>query len=95
MSSPKVLVLRAPGINCERETHHAFASAGGSPAYLHIQQLLAQPVAVLQAEIAHAAHPVGGLAILDPAFANGGQPARQRVEVAHLLPDSRHWRVDD
>ena len=25
MSSPKVLVLRAPGINCERETHHAFA----------------------------------------------------------------------
>ena len=31
MSSPKVLVLRAPGINCERETHFAFARAGASP----------------------------------------------------------------
>ena len=43
MSSPKVMILRAPGINCERETHHAFARAGGSPAYVHIQQLLATP----------------------------------------------------
>jgi len=43
MSSPKILILRAPGINCERETHHAFARAGGSPEFLHIQQLLAQP----------------------------------------------------
>ena len=43
MSAPKVLVLRAPGINCERETHHAFERAGGSSAFLHIQQLLAAP----------------------------------------------------
>jgi phosphoribosylformylglycinamidine synthase len=43
MSAPKVLVLRAPGINCERETLHAFACAGGAPEFLHIQQLLAQP----------------------------------------------------
>jgi len=43
MSSPKVLVLRAPGINCERETHHAFQRAGGNPELVHIQQLLAAP----------------------------------------------------
>ncbi|HLQ38674.1 MAG TPA: phosphoribosylformylglycinamidine synthase subunit PurQ [Planctomycetota bacterium] len=43
MSSPRVLVLRAPGINCERETLHAFARAGGAPEFLHITQLLAQP----------------------------------------------------
>jgi phosphoribosylformylglycinamidine synthase subunit PurQ / glutaminase len=43
MSSPRILILRAPGINCERETHHAFARAGGSPEYLHIQRLLAEP----------------------------------------------------
>jgi phosphoribosylformylglycinamidine synthase subunit PurQ / glutaminase len=43
VSAPKVLVLRAPGINCERETHHAFARAGGSPQFLHIQNLLANP----------------------------------------------------
>ncbi|MFN9703872.1 MAG: phosphoribosylformylglycinamidine synthase subunit PurQ, partial [Planctomycetota bacterium] len=46
MSSPKVLVLRAPGINCERETHFACQRAGGAPEYLHIQQLLAQPEAL-------------------------------------------------
>ncbi len=43
MSAPKILVLRAPGINCERETHHAFARAGGSPEFVHIQQLLNKP----------------------------------------------------
>ncbi len=43
MSAPKVLVLRAPGINCERETHHAFARAGGAPELLHVRQLLAAP----------------------------------------------------
>jgi phosphoribosylformylglycinamidine synthase I len=43
MSAPNVLVLRAPGINCERETHDAFARAGGAPEMLHVRQLLAQP----------------------------------------------------
>lgn len=43
MSSPKILVLRAPGINCERETLHACARAGGAPQFVHINQLLAKP----------------------------------------------------
>jgi phosphoribosylformylglycinamidine synthase len=43
MNAPKCLILRAPGINCERETHHAFARAGGAPEFVHIQQLLARP----------------------------------------------------
>jgi phosphoribosylformylglycinamidine synthase len=43
MSAPKVMVLRAPGINCERETFHAFQRAGGSCEFVHIQQLLASP----------------------------------------------------
>jgi len=43
VSAPKVLVLRAPGINCERETHHAFARAGGAPSFVHIRQLLERP----------------------------------------------------
>ena len=46
MSAPKVLVLRAPGINCERETHHAFARAGAAPELLHVRQLLAAPRAL-------------------------------------------------
>ncbi len=43
MSNPKALILRAPGINCERETHHAFERAGGTSEYLHIKKLLEQP----------------------------------------------------
>ena len=41
--NPKILVLRAPGINCERETFDALARVGGDPEYVHVQELLAQP----------------------------------------------------
>jgi phosphoribosylformylglycinamidine synthase len=40
---PPVLVLRAPGINCERETCDAFARAGGAPELVHVKSLLASP----------------------------------------------------
>ena len=43
MKAPRVLVLRAPGINCERETHFAFQRAGGAPEFVHVTQLLAKP----------------------------------------------------
>lgn len=43
MSSPRALILRAPGINCERETLHAFARAGAAPEFVHVTQLLAAP----------------------------------------------------
>ena len=38
MSAPKALILRAPGINCERETHHAFERAGAVSEYVHIKK---------------------------------------------------------
>lgn len=41
--APKVMVLRAPGINCERECHSAFQHAGGSPEYVHLHGLLEDP----------------------------------------------------
>jgi phosphoribosylformylglycinamidine synthase len=43
MTKPTVLVLRAPGINCERETFDAFARVGAQPEYLHVKRLLAEP----------------------------------------------------
>lgn len=49
--APKVLVLRAPGINCEQETHHAFALAGAAPEYVHVQRLLAEPERIDRAAI--------------------------------------------
>src|SRR5690606_542390 len=59
------------------------------------EQLLAQAVAVLQREVAHAADAVGGLAVLDAALADAGVPAGERVEVAHPLPDLGGGGVDD
>lgn len=40
---PRVLVLRAPGTNCDIETAHAFELAGGEPARIHINRLLESP----------------------------------------------------
>ena len=51
MSTPKALILRAPGINCERETHHAFERAGAKSEYVHIKKLLDQPELLDQFQI--------------------------------------------
>lgn len=40
MSSPRVLVLRAPGTNCDKETAFAFEQAGGTTRPTHIRELL-------------------------------------------------------
>jgi phosphoribosylformylglycinamidine synthase len=39
MKSPKVLILRAAGTNCELETANAFRMVGGAPALVHIDEL--------------------------------------------------------
>ncbi len=39
MKSPKVLVLRSAGTNCELETANAFAAVGGKPDIVHISEL--------------------------------------------------------
>ncbi|MCH8045221.1 MAG: phosphoribosylformylglycinamidine synthase subunit PurQ [Planctomycetes bacterium] len=41
--SPKVLILRAPGTNCDIETAFAFERAGGAPERVHIGRLLEKP----------------------------------------------------
>src|SRR5688572_20976087 len=43
MATPKVLVLRAPGANCDLETEFAFAQAGAAPERLHINRLREHP----------------------------------------------------
>jgi phosphoribosylformylglycinamidine synthase subunit PurQ / glutaminase len=40
MPRPRVLILRAPGTNCDVETAFAFEQAGGEPQTLHINRLL-------------------------------------------------------
>lgn len=51
MSAPNVLVLRAPGINCERETFDAFARVGGRPEFVHVKRLVSEPHLLQRAAI--------------------------------------------
>lgn len=43
MATPRVLVVRAPGTNCDVETAFAFEMAGAQPARLHVNQLIENP----------------------------------------------------
>ncbi|NLX53817.1 MAG: phosphoribosylformylglycinamidine synthase I [Planctomycetaceae bacterium] len=43
MPTPRILVLRAPGTNCDRETAYAFERAGGQADLVHINRLLENP----------------------------------------------------
>ncbi len=47
MSTARALVLRAPGINCDRETAYACRQVGFETDLLHINQLLKQPQKLL------------------------------------------------
>ena len=43
MATPRVLILRAPGSNCDQETAFAFATAGAKPEVVHLNRLLERP----------------------------------------------------
>jgi phosphoribosylformylglycinamidine synthase I len=43
MPKPNVIVLRAPGTNCDVETAHAFAYCGAKPERVHLFRVLEQP----------------------------------------------------
>ncbi len=43
MAQPRVLILRAPGTNCDEETAFAFEQAGGKTQRLHVNRLLEHP----------------------------------------------------
>jgi len=42
-TTPQVLVLRAPGTNCDQETAYAFQRAGGNTTRVHVRELLSNP----------------------------------------------------
>ena len=51
MSTPNVLVLRAPGTNCDAETALAFERAGAKAETLHINRLLEKPALFQQFQV--------------------------------------------
>ncbi|GIW87437.1 MAG: phosphoribosylformylglycinamidine synthase [Isosphaeraceae bacterium] len=51
MPSPRVLVVRAPGTNCDEETAYAWQLAGARPEIWHIARVLDDPPALRQFQI--------------------------------------------
>ncbi len=51
MAQPRVLILRAPGTNCDLETAHAFERAGARCERLHVNRLLESPQTIAQFQI--------------------------------------------
>jgi phosphoribosylformylglycinamidine synthase len=51
MTRPNVLILRAPGTNCDQETAFAFQQAGATTEVLHINRLLEAPERFRQFQI--------------------------------------------
>jgi phosphoribosylformylglycinamidine synthase len=51
MAKPRVLILRAPGANCDAEAEFAFQQAGGDAERVHINRLREQPDALRRYQI--------------------------------------------
>jgi phosphoribosylformylglycinamidine synthase len=80
MPSTRVLVLRAPGANCDAETHHAFELAGALPERIHINRLRENP-ALLQRF---------GVLVIPGGFTYGDDVAAGKIlgcQLAHFLGD--------
>jgi len=78
---PVILILRGPGTNCDLETEHACARAGGAPERVHVRQLISEPARLRGA----------GLLVFPGGFSYGDDLGAGRVlagEVrARLLPE--------
>jgi phosphoribosylformylglycinamidine synthase len=51
MATPRVLILRAPGTNCDRETAYAFERVGAETESMHINRLREEPAKAQQCQI--------------------------------------------
>jgi phosphoribosylformylglycinamidine synthase subunit PurQ / glutaminase len=51
MATPRVLILRAPGANCDAETQFAFELAGARPERIHVNRLRERPALVQEFQI--------------------------------------------
>lgn len=51
MARPRVLILRAPGANCDAEAEFAFQQAGGEAQRVHINRLRENPASLLRYQV--------------------------------------------
>ena len=83
MPSARVLILRAPGTNCDRETAYAFEYAGGKPDFVHVNRFLDNPKLVADYQVL--CFPGG--------FSYGDDIAAGRIlacQIRHHLSDTIH-----
>jgi phosphoribosylformylglycinamidine synthase len=81
MAAARVLILRAPGANCDTETQFAFERAGGVAERVHINRLREQP------HLLHAYQ----ILVLPGGFTYGDDVAAGKImanQMAHFLGDS-------
>jgi len=87
MAAPRVLVLRAPGTNCDVETAHAFELAGALAESVHVGRLIENP----------ALHRRYQILCLPGGFSYGDDIAAGRIlatRMKHHLDDMIHHFVD-
>ena len=51
MPTPRIIVLRAPGTNCDQEAAFAFETAGGKSSVVHLNRVLENPKILADAQI--------------------------------------------
>jgi phosphoribosylformylglycinamidine synthase len=89
MANPRVLILRAPGVNCDEEVQFAFEQAGAVAERIHINRLREQPALFRRYQILAAP---GG-------FSYGDDVAAGKIlanQLAHFLGDAlRRFRDSD
>ncbi len=89
MAKPRVLILRAPGANCDVETQFAFEQAGGNAERIHINRLREQPGLLTGYQIL----------VIPGGFTYGDDVAAGKIlanQLAHFLGDAlRRFRNEE
>jgi phosphoribosylformylglycinamidine synthase len=87
MATPRALILRAPGANCDQETQFAFEQAGAVADRIHVQRLRERPNLLLQYQIL----------VIPGGFTYGDDVAAGKIlacQLSHFLGDAlRQFRA--
>lgn len=91
MPSPRVLVLRAPGTNCDEETAYAFDRAGATTERVHVNRLIENPTLKDRYQILCVP---GGFSFGDDIAAGRILATRMRNHLADLVDTFVHGEGD-
>lgn len=91
MSTPRVLILRAPGTNCDEETAFAFQQAGAEAERVHVNRLIENPALKDRYQILCIP---GGFSYGDDIAAGRILATRLRQHLADLVDNFAHGNGD-